>query len=93
MENAMISSASAADPHTPPENGGDTVTDDANRTPFRAEPRAQLIVKLTQLALSAPDIPSAVMPALQTLVDRPAAAGSAYFQVGSEMFRARSATG
>ena len=57
------------------------------------EPRAQLIVSLTQLALSAPDIPSAVLPALDALVGRTAAAGSAYFQVGGEMFKARSASG
>ena len=55
--------------------------------------RAQLIVELTRLALSAPDIPSAVMPALQTLVDFTAAEGSAYFQVGDGIFRARSASG
>ena len=59
----------------------------------RTEPRAQLIVELTQLALSAPDIPSAVMPALEALVERTAAAGSAYFQAGSGMFKARSASG
>ncbi len=59
----------------------------------RAEPRAQLIVELTQLALSAPDIPSAVMPALRALVERTAAAGSAYFQMGDGMFKARSASG
>lgn len=57
------------------------------------EPRAQLIVTLTQLALSAPDIPSAVLPSLEALVERTAAAGSAYFQVGGEMFKARSASG
>lgn len=57
------------------------------------EPRAQLIVDLTQLALSAPDIPSAVLPALDTLVSRTRAAGSAYFQVGGGMFKARSASG
>jgi putative nucleotidyltransferase with HDIG domain len=61
--------------------------------PHAAEPRAQLVVKLTQLALSAPDIPSAVMPALEALVERTAAAGSAYFQIGGGMFRARSASG
>ena len=59
----------------------------------RAEPRAQLIVELTQLALSAPDIPSAVMPVLKALVERTAAVGSAYFQVGDGMFKARSASG
>lgn len=57
------------------------------------EPRAQLIVSLTQLALSAPDIPSAVLPALDALVARTAAAGSAYFQVGGAVFKARSASG
>ncbi len=55
--------------------------------------RSQLIVSLTQLALSAPDIPSAVLPALDALVDQTAAAGSAYFQTGGEVFRARSASG
>ena len=59
----------------------------------RAEPRAQLIVELTQLALSAPDIPSAVMPVLKALVERTAAVGSAYFQVSGGMFKARSASG
>ena len=58
-----------------------------------AEPRAQLIVELTQLALSAPDIPSAVMPVLKALVERTAAVGSAYFQLGDGMFKARSASG
>ena len=58
-----------------------------------SEPRAQLIVRVTQLALSAPDIPSAVLPALEVLVKRTAAAGSAYFQVGGGMFEARSASG
>lgn len=58
-----------------------------------SEPRAQLIVRLTQLALSAPDIPSAMLPALEVLVERTAAAGSAYFQVGGGMFEARSASG
>ena len=57
------------------------------------EPRAQLIVSLTHLALSAPDIPTAVLPALDALVARTAAAGSAYFQVGGDMFKARSASG
>lgn len=61
--------------------------------PLQPERRAQLIVKLIELALSAPDIPSAVMPALQTLVERTAAAGAAYFQVDSKLFRARSASG
>lgn len=61
--------------------------------PHHSERRAQLVVELTQLALSAPDIPSAVMPALQTLIDFTAAVGSAYFQVGDGMFRARSASG
>ncbi len=58
-----------------------------------AEPRAQLVVELTRLALSAPDIPNAVMPVLAALVERTAAVGSAYFQAGDGMFRARSATG
>lgn len=58
-----------------------------------ADPRAQLIVELTQSALLAPDIPSAVLPALDALVVRTAAAGSAYFQVGGDMFKARSASG
>lgn len=55
--------------------------------------RYELIVELTQLALSASDIPTAVLPALDTLVAQTAAAGSAYFQVGGGVFRARSATG
>ena len=59
----------------------------------RAEPRAQLIVELTQLALSAPDIASAVNPALAALVERTAAVGSAYFQMDGGMFQARSAAG
>ena len=58
-----------------------------------AELRAQLVVELTQLALSAPDIPSAVMPVLKALVERTAAVGSAYFQLGDKMFKARSASG
>jgi putative nucleotidyltransferase with HDIG domain len=62
-------------------------------TAIQAEPRAQLIVELTQLALSAHDIPSAVLPALEALVSRTQAVGSAYFQVGGGTFKARSATG
>lgn len=61
--------------------------------PTDTRSRSQLIVSLTQLALSAPDIPSAVLPALDALVAQTAAAGSAYFQVGGEVFKARSASG
>lgn len=55
--------------------------------------RSGLIVELTQLALSAPDIPSAILPALEALVTHTQAAGSAYFQVGGDVFKARSASG
>ena len=61
--------------------------------PRPTEARAGLIVELTRLALSAPDVPAAVAPILDTLVERTAAAGSAYFQNGSGFFRARSAAG
>ena len=68
---------------------------DATMTPSESQPevRAGLIVELTQLALSASDVPAAVAPILDTLVARTAAAGSAYFQSGGGFFRARSAAG
>ena len=60
----------------------------------RDEPRAQLIVDLTRLALSAQTVPSAVNPVLNTLVERTAAVGSAYFQLGQNaFFMARAAAG
>lgn len=57
------------------------------------EPHAPLVMGLVQRALAADDIPGAVLPALDALVTYTAAAGSAYFQVGGAMFRARSASG
>ncbi len=71
----------------------ETALDGAVTRSKSAEPRAQLVVELTRLALSAPDIPSAVMPVLAALVERTAAAGSAYFQAGGGIFKARSASG
>ena len=58
------------------------------------ETRAQFVVDLTRLALSAETVPSAVKPVLDLLVDRTAAVGSAYFQLGQDTaFMARSAAG
>ena len=58
---------------------------------------ADLIVELTGLALAAPDVPAAVTPILQRLVERTAADGSAYFEVGhgagDAFFQARAAAG
>lgn len=51
------------------------------------------MVELTQLALSAQTVPSAVSPVLDLLVDRTAAVGSAYFQLGQDAFMARAAAG
>ncbi len=45
------------------------------------ESNADLIVELTGVALSAPDVPTAVTPILERLVSRTAAVGSAYFQL------------
>lgn len=54
-----------------------------------------LLAGLTDLALRAPDVPSAVAPALESLVERTAAAGSAFFQLdGTALaYRARAAAG
>lgn len=54
---------------------------------------AELIVELTQHALSARDLPAAVEPILSALVERTAAAGAAYFQREGGAFHARAAHG
>jgi hypothetical protein len=61
--------------------------------PDHTESLAKLIVELLQVALASPDIPSAVTPILQALVDRTEAVGSAYFQVGGALVYARAAAG
>ncbi len=63
----------------------DVVTEKGNRAAF--------VMKLTQLAVAAPTVPSAVTPILDALVNRTAAAGAAYFQLGGEVFHARAASG
>ncbi len=55
--------------------------------------RAALVVELTQLALAAPDVPSAVTPILETLTRYTQAVGAAYFQVSGEVYAARAASG
>jgi len=55
--------------------------------------RADLVVHLTGLAVTAADVPSAVTPMLETFVRETAADGSAYFQLGDGSFMARAATG
>lgn len=59
----------------------------------QGETRAQLIVYLIQVALAAPDIPSAVLPALEVLVTRTVATGSAYAQVVGKRLKVRAASG
>ncbi len=54
---------------------------------------SQLIVNLTKTALRGSDIPSAVTPVLNALVDRTAAVGSAYFQSNGDAYFARAAFG
>lgn len=54
---------------------------------------AELIVQLTQHALAAPDVPSAVNPILEALVSRTAASGAAYFQADGHFYFARAASG
>ncbi len=56
---------------------------------------SESILHLMRGALEAPDVPSAVTPILQELVDRTAAAGSAYFQSSglSPAYHARAAAG
>ena len=56
---------------------------------------SESIVRLMRRALNAPDLPSAVTPILQELVDRTAAAGSAYFQSNglAPAYHARAAAG
>ena len=68
----------------------------ANPASSAAEPvrvDSTLIVQLTQTALAANDIPSAVTPVLDALVNRTEAVGSAYFQSGGEFYFARAASG
>ena len=55
--------------------------------------RYNLIAELTQLALRASDVPSAVTPVLEALVTHTDAVGSAYFQSGAQVFTARAASG
>lgn len=57
------------------------------------ENQAQLIVELTRTALKSHDIPSAVTPVLNALVERTAAVGSAYFQSDGLAYFARAASG
>ncbi|MGY2896731.1 HD domain-containing phosphohydrolase [Deinococcus sp. UYEF24] len=56
---------------------------------------SESIVRLMRRALDAPDLASAVTPILQELVDRTAAAGSAYFQSDGQVpaYHARAAAG
>jgi hypothetical protein len=54
---------------------------------------AEFIVDLTNLALAAPDVPSAVNPILESLISRTAAVGAAYFELKAPAFFARSAVG
>lgn len=53
------------------------------------------IVHLTQVALSAPDLPSGIVPTLEALISDTAAVGSAYFHLEAQdlTFRVRAATG
>lgn len=55
--------------------------------------RAEFIVELSRLALAAPDVPSAIIPILDSLVNRTAAEGAAYFQLRELAFFARAASG
>ena len=59
----------------------------------REDSRAKLIVELTELAVTAPSVPSAVHPILEMLVGQTAAVGSAFFQLDSGYFKARTASG
>ena len=56
---------------------------------------AQRIVHLAQVALSAPDLPSGIVPTLEALISDTAAVGSAYFHLEAQdlTFRVRAATG
>ena len=60
---------------------------------IRSEDRAALVVELTRLALDAPDVPTAVMPILETLTEYTQAVGSAYFQASGEVYTVRAASG
>ena len=61
--------------------------------PSTLHQRSDLVVHLTNLAVTATDVPSAVTPMLETFVAATAADGSAYFQLGDGAFTARAATG
>ncbi len=54
---------------------------------------SDLIVNLMRQALAAPDVPSAVVPILESFVSRTAADGAAHFQMHGELFHARAAAG
>lgn len=55
--------------------------------------QANIIVELMQIAVAAPDVPAAVTPILERLVQDTAAAGAAYFQQQDDVHIARAASG
>lgn len=52
-----------------------------------------LLLRLTNLALQAEDVPAAVTPILDMLIEQTHAVGSAYFQADGQFFKARAAAG
>ena len=76
---SLVTQTQSAQPVSPPDQS--------------ALQRSSLILDLAQIALEAPDVPSAVTPMLTTLVSGTAAVGSAYFQIGGAVYHARAAAG
>jgi putative nucleotidyltransferase with HDIG domain len=55
--------------------------------------QASIIVELMQIAVAAPDVPSAVTPILERLAEDTAAEGAAYFQERDDMYVSRATFG
>jgi putative nucleotidyltransferase with HDIG domain len=58
-----------------------------------ARDTSTLLLRLTNLALQAETVPTAVAPILNMLIDETHAVGSAYFQADGQFFKARAASG
>jgi putative nucleotidyltransferase with HDIG domain len=72
-----------------------TIEDIMQSVKDQREFASESMLRLMRCALEAPDLGSAVTPTLQELVDRTAAAGSAYFQSSGQMpaYHARASAG
>jgi putative nucleotidyltransferase with HDIG domain len=90
-ENTMSDVLPRPTNNTPTANTPTANTPTAN-TPTERDNSA-LLVRLTNLALQAENVPAAVTPILNMLIDETHAVGSAYFQADGKFFKARAASG